>query len=792
MGEDAKLNKEGSTAMFPRSAEEPKNSHWTRGVYYRALAIVGVLIINLIFIGVAARFSTRHTDNGSFSSTALVYRGSCTLVNRWETALSLMINILSEVALGASNFAMQTLVAPTRDEVDQSHAQHKWLDIGSTSLRNLFAIPKTRLALWFVLIITATPFHLIYNSIVFKSIPANFYDVILGPSDLNPPDIGSLSTPNLQNCLGRYPYDYPWSAEYRWDDFVSDLESDNYKTLNNDECTEYTNKNTQAGSMRGGNKSVFIGSTVGGGPWTGQYYIKDGQISAISSAHVSVSPFIYFNVSGHDETILYTLYDFEASTCIDNVDLSKKEANSTCTKAEDLVNWFKEEWPSKKRLDQYMDVNATSRITIDTYGTSCNKYSYESSHAVTDGCIVVETDKICELMYSPYISVAISLTLLVKVVAISIAALLGRSRQMPLLTVGDAISSFMADPDSTTEGMCWASHQDFSREVWKSRQVAWVSRSSTESHRQGESRIWKRLQSPKRWMHASRTSRWLMALVTFAIIFIAGAVLLGEGVKGEEAVLVGDGISKAASSAIRRLLKNGFDSENYTLVTFGAGGNGPEWGMLSYTVLANTPQLAITLTYLWYNHILTNMLAMAEWTSYGVNRKSLRVSSPAKNSGQRPTHYLSLPLRYSLPLLAFSALLHWFISQSFFYVYAIPWADTHRVEEFVLSELGYLWLPMLLAVFLGAGMLLVLVSLSFRKYKSFMPVVGSCSAAISAACHPPQDENTENAARGLLMWGETAGLLDCEYSADQFEEGKGHCSFTSLATIPPNLEKLYA
>ena len=55
---------------------------------------------------------------------------------------------------------MQTLVAPTREEVDRAHASGKWLDIGSASIKNLLAIGKDRLALWIVLMITTTPFHL--------------------------------------------------------------------------------------------------------------------------------------------------------------------------------------------------------------------------------------------------------------------------------------------------------------------------------------------------------------------------------------------------------------------------------------------------------------------------------------------------------------------------------------------------------------------------------------------------------------------------------------------------------
>lgn len=123
--DDVKLREEESTAISPSSAAEPEHPHWIHGFYYRALAIAGALVISLILVGVAIRFSTRYTEYGGFSSTTLVYRGSYTLVNWWDTTLSLVINILSEVTLGASNYAMQSRVAPTRDEIDQFHAQHK-------------------------------------------------------------------------------------------------------------------------------------------------------------------------------------------------------------------------------------------------------------------------------------------------------------------------------------------------------------------------------------------------------------------------------------------------------------------------------------------------------------------------------------------------------------------------------------------------------------------------------------------------------------------------------------------
>jgi len=42
---------------------------------------------------------------------------------------------------------------------------------------------------------------------------------------------------------------------------------------------------------------------------------------------------------------------------------------------------------------------------------------------------------------------------------------------------------------------------------------------------------------------------------------------------------------------------------------------------------------------------------------------------------------------------------------------------------------------------IAAGLLLVvLIALGFRRYKPGMPLVGSYSIAIAAACHPPESE----------------------------------------------------
>ena len=73
------------------------------------------------------------------------------------------------------------------------------------------------------------------------------------------------------------------------------------------------------------------------------------------------------------------------------------------------------------------------------------------------------------------------------------------------------------------------------------------------------------------------------------------------------------------------------------------------------------------------------------------------------------------------------------------------------------------WSPVAVAIALGIGLLLILAlfALGFRKYHAGMPVMGSCSQAISAACHPPRTKaGEENSALKPLMYGVMAPVVD--------------------------------
>ncbi len=107
-----------------------------------------------------------------------VYQGDCPEIEKINTWVHLVINILSTVLLSGSNYCMQCLSAPTREEVNKAHKKGKWLDIGVYSARNLSSISRKKKWLWWLLGWSSVPLHLMYNSAFFSSLANNDYNVV--------------------------------------------------------------------------------------------------------------------------------------------------------------------------------------------------------------------------------------------------------------------------------------------------------------------------------------------------------------------------------------------------------------------------------------------------------------------------------------------------------------------------------------------------------------------------------------------------------------------------------------
>lgn len=220
--------------------------------------------------------------------------------------------------------------------------------------------------------------------------------------------------------------------------------------------------------------------------------------------------------------------------------------------------------------------------------------------------------------------------------------------------------------------------------------------------------------------------------------------------------------------------------------------------MIANVLLANVPQLIVSMSYYFYNALMTSMIVSAEYDRYALGtagvdnagnptltpNKPLRVSSKAEGA-QRTSYFLGLPSRYSLPLMTCYAALHWLVSQSLFYI-RVFFYDVHGryVESADINACGWSPMAIIFAIAIGGLMVLMLFALGMGRFKSHIPLAASCSAAISAACHPPMEDS--QAALRNIVWGEVVMV-----GAEEGEKAVSHCSFTSREVLIPTGVKFY-
>ncbi|KAF2804138.1 uncharacterized protein BDZ99DRAFT_153540 [Mytilinidion resinicola] len=181
--------------------------------------------------------------------------------------------------------------------------------------------------------------------------------------------------------------------------------------------------------------------------------------------------------------------------------------------------------------------------------------------------------------------------------------------------------------------------------------------------------------------------------------------------------------------------------------------------ILPTLIVANLPQVVFSCIYLLHNNLFTHYALAHEWDNFAARRKGLRVSDMPRGA-QRSTWFLSLPARYSIPLMAFSALLHWLLSQSLYLVRIDGVNSLGEVDEHDrIARLGYSSTA-IVCVIVGVtvGILATLAFGAFTWLGSGI-LVGSNSALISAAVHPIADgEQRRQMQYKEVMWGDVSGV----------------------------------
>lgn len=256
--------------------------------------------------------------------------------------------------------------------------------------------------------------------------------------------------------------------------------------------------------------------------------------------------------------------------------------------------------------------------------------------------------------------------------------------------------------------------------------------------------------------------------------------------------LLGWGISAILGPKdIGTLWKLGLGAVNTrTLINWESSG-GPST-LVGNVLVANIAQPVLSFIYFTYNGIFTCMLAEREWNQFARKMGGLRISSIPCGS-QRSSYFLQLPYRFAIPIMLLSGVLHWVVSQSIFLVAIETYDEGVRVDyhsqyrggtEPEQLSCGYSPIAIMFVIILAFVMMLFAIGTGMKRYDPGIPVAGSCSVVLSAACHV-EDEDSASSEMALkpLQWGVV-------HSGDGDEVG--HCAFSTAKVKFPQESALYA
>lgn len=334
----------------------------------------------------------------------------------------------------------------------------------------------------------------------------------------------------------------------------------------------------------------------------------------------------------------------------------------------------------------------------------------------------------------------------------------------PIITLGDAIQSFLDDPDPTTEGFCL-----LSKNAVTSRSPFWPKKEPLDEPDPIISR-----RRRHRWSDAASTRRWLYTLTILGVSLMVIIIFFGLSIDSMKDNNTVDPFSIRFGSV-----------DAAAVITYWAVSTYSKYQnrILAAVIVANLPQMIFWIITFSLNSLLTVIYTAQEWEGFSRNRKTLRVSEP--KGDQRSTYFLQLPYRIAVPFNLTTGVISWLLSNSIFPIIISSYDSLGRVMKDVqVTTCGFSPWPMVLAIAVGVVLVAGVCSFFFLRFISTMPMVGTCSAAISAACH--HDDEQEEVSLKPVKWG---AVFVPEMEG---QDWVGHCCFTSSLVKRPKPGLFYA
>ncbi|ETS83061.1 hypothetical protein PFICI_04937 [Pestalotiopsis fici W106-1] len=653
---------------------------WRRAALVNT-TIMGVSTLILISFLIAALAQAR-----GIYKTVMFYSGACgsSGASRANLALHLLLNIFSTAIFASSNFFMQVLNAPSRDEVVEAHSRGSWLDIGIPSLRNAVRVSRFKTLSWAVFFLSSIPLHLFFNSVIFQTDRReSSYQLTIategfvngGPYRVPGTSLVIPDSDSSDTYLGSDAYLEPKSPVSA---NISSVAAEG-STWNQISAAKCRNEYEQCHGLQKYRNVVIVIDQPDG--WTTTYPTN------YSTSYISAD--FFKETNGSINSLWYSAQCVMEATFQSVGFTEAPQCDNACqNRLQATADSSEETWKIDFQFDDSQFVQSQFVPLPVSY------------------CLAESIQPGCKIGLSVMLLLAITLCTTIKFVQ-CLVVLKGLDYRQSLVTLGDAVTAFIREPDPHTVGQCTLSRTGVRR--------------SQRTLAPGPRR-WH--QRPRRMGSAVSKRTWICTYVIYIVCLFPVCFCLW--IAGSFAGILTGTVGQSDSNfLIRSRLTSGF---------------------LSATLLVNSPQLILSFCYLSYNTLFTRMQMAREWAMYSMRYKGLRVTEPT--GSQFATYRLQLPYKYSIPLITGSVLLHWMMSNTFYVV--VFEGDYFKGEEFQEENAGILddslgadtqvsfgYSPISILAFIIIFLVITLAPciLGVFRLPGYMRSVGSNSWAISAACH---------------------------------------------------------
>ncbi|KJR82926.1 uncharacterized protein SPSK_03927 [Sporothrix schenckii 1099-18] len=834
---------------------------WKAGVALHGTMIIIIFVVGLVGL-VVARTVLHHGGKSDALATLYTSRAvpimdtrgtSCAGAHPVAWLLRAVLALFSVALLAGAQYVFHILSSPTRAELDAAHATRRWLDIGVPSLRNiafLLGLRKARAVLALVVVAVAMASTVLYGALVnvvlvapLSSMAVPSYNVLLvAPSFLDGDPFSNASSNNAGG-LDRVTI-------LQLQQLASNTKQPTLTNLTAEECLE-SPSSASAMSMVQAGLSLFDINDVE----------SDSAATSISTTNFSAVMIVLTDaavdvIQATNSSVVETA---PAGSVLLAADESLGSSSSSSSSVFQITTGDSE---SSDRSSFIINENTVAFCLVQEAVTTAAAAQSASNtdDAATTTCIVT--------LNTSLLSAVVGLNM---VTALCFAYMLlprkahRHFRHAPLVTLGDAVASFLRDPDPTTRGACLLSKADVVQHgVWKSmvdmpRLPQFgppQTRVSTESNGSGQS-----AQQPENimqpmflevpasdgegssnknnyfWFQSVSLVRWFVgAVVWWTLVGLALAALVAVVSRNNR--LGAFGQISPLSSAVFGLL---------------ASSSSTSW-MTSVALLGSLPYLGVAILYFVVDTHVSGYFLSHEFAQYIAThqhqrndqlqqhgRHPLRVSYRPRGH-QTASLYLTLPQPWHWTLLTLVAGIVFALGQSVVVtgveaVEAVTSGNDNDSSSARLALLGFSGIGLVVVLVLLVGLALMVVVLGARRTPppnvslGGNPLTlpgGSCSAVISARCHPtpeemPTEMTRQNGSKGgplplwlrPLAWGPVPayhhpyqgynrrrgltregllsdGTLQSQVEDDNIDGIVGHCTFSSGPLMPLDAARSYA